>query len=113
MRSPWTNTDNAFEPMFNDVIEIVCSNGNRQTLSCVLLTDGTGEVLTNEMIGTDRQDISLNIKKEDWWFLKNVEIGDIINREVNGTKMTYSVSEIVDDFLMGKVIKARSFSDED
>lgn len=105
--------EKAMKPMFNDVIEIVCSNGNRQTLDCVLLTDGTGEVLTDEMLDTDRQDISLTIKKEDWWYLKNIKIGDIINREVNGTIMTYSISEIVDDFLMGKVIKARSFNNED
>ena len=108
MKSPFTHIDSAFEVFYDEQIVIECKDGRKQTLDVCVFTDNTGDVLAQDMIDTDREDISIAVKREDWQFLDNIGIQDTITRFVNSKCVKYKVSDVLDDCLMGKVIKARS-----
>lgn len=108
---PWKLED-AFDPMFNEDIEIYIG-GTRVTVKCAIFVDSNGEVLSDDMLDTDRRDINIFIRQRDWVLLKNVNVNDIVRRTVGGNVVEYAVSELVDDMAMGKIIKARSTSVEE
>lgn len=109
MKNPYDlkDFDRAFDPMFTDEIVVETSKGS-QTLKCVVFTDNTSDVLTNDMIDSDIEEISINIRKEDWWVMDEIEVGDSISRN----NQQYKVTNVVDDFALGKVIKVRSVQDD-
>lgn len=108
MKSPFRHIDSAFDVFYDETILVECKDGKKQTLDVCVFTDNTGDVLAQDMIDTDREDISIVVKREDWQFLGNVGIQDTITRFVNNKCVKYKVSDVLDDYLMGKVVKARS-----
>lgn len=104
--SPW-DVEDAFDPMFDEEIT-VRSGGVSVTVPCVVFSDVTGDVLSTDAIQTNRMDISIILRNADWAYLKNLSIGDAIERVVNGKVVEYRVSDFVEDMTMGKRIVARS-----
>lgn len=108
MKSPFEHIDSAFDVFYDEQILVECKDGRKQTLTACVFTDNTGDVLAQDMIDTDREDISIAVRREDWALLQNIEIQDSIHRIVNGKCVKYKVSDVLDDYSMGKVVKARS-----
>jgi len=110
MKSPWIDNDKAFAPMFTESIVISCKRSNKtikQTIEAAVFVDMTGDAISDNTLDTDREDIDIVCRKEDWAFVQKLLRGDSIERtEVNGVK--YSVKEVKHDSIMGWVITARS-----
>lgn len=106
-KNPWTDIEEAFEPMYDEVVVVETKNGSRQSLNVIVSTDSTGDALANDMIGSDRMDITIIVKKNEWRYLDKITEGDMVVRYLNGKEMKYRVSEIVDDFVFGRIINAR------
>ena len=93
--------------MFDE--EITIRSGDKSTsVPCVVFSDVTGDVLSDDAIQTGRMDISIIVRNSDWTYLGNLNIGDIIERIVNGKVVEYRISDFVEDMTMGKRILARS-----
>lgn len=105
-KNPWTDIEEAFEPMYDEVV-VETKNGSRQSLNVIVSSDSTGDALADDMIGSDRMDITIIVKKNEWRYLDKITEGDMVVRYLNGKEMKYRVSEIVDDFLFGRIINAR------
>ena len=58
---PWALQD-AFAPMFNEDVEVVVGDC-RFTLKCFVSADSNGEVLSEDMLQTDRRDINLFVRQ--------------------------------------------------
>lgn len=106
-KNPWTDIEEAFEPMYDEVVVVETKNGSRQSLNVIVSSDSTGDALAADMIGSDRMDITIIVKKNEWRYLDKITEGDIVVRYLNGKEMKYRVSEIVDDFVFGRIINAR------
>ena len=111
MRNPW-NINDAFDPMFCEDVEIN-TDTSKFTLKCVVFSDNTGDAFSEDMIQTNRMDICIVIRMDDWPVIKNVHINNVVRRVVNGNVVTYAVSDVIDDQTLGKIIKARSTSISD
>lgn len=57
---PW-KMDDAFDPMFNETLEIDVS-GTHVPVTCAIFADSNGEVLSQDMLDTDRRDINIFIR---------------------------------------------------
>lgn len=112
MRSPWEETDKAFEPMHTETVVFVCKRKGdadmRQAVDVAVFADGTGDVLSEGQMDTDRQDILVSCKRKDWSYVRSIRRGDIIKR-VNFGFRQYAVQSVDEDDVMGFVIRARSF----
>lgn len=106
-KNPWTDIEEAFEPMYDEVVVVETKNGSRQSLNVIVSTDSTGDALADGMIGSDRMDITIIVKKNEWRYLDKITEGDMVVRYLNDKEMKYRVSEIVDDFVFGRIINAR------
>lgn len=106
-KNPWTDIEEAFEPMYDEVVVVETKNGSRQSLNVIVSSDSTGDALADDMIGSDRMDITIIVKKNEWRYLDKITEGDMVVRYLNGKEMKYRVSEIVDDFVFGRIINAR------
>lgn len=106
-KNPWTDIEEAFEPMYDEVVVVETKNGSRQSLNVIVSSDSTGDALADDMIGSDRMDITIIVKKNEWIYLDKITEGDFVVRYLNGKEMKYRVSEIVDDFVFGRIINAR------
>ena len=74
MKSPFRHIDSAFDVFYDEHIVVECKDGRKQILEVCVFTDNTGDVLAQDMIDTDREDISIAVKHEDWQFLDNIGI---------------------------------------
>ena len=106
-KNPWTDIEKAFEPMYDEVVVVETKNGSRQSLNVIVSSDSTGDALADDMIGSDRMDITIIVKKNEWRYLDKITEGDMVVRYLNGKEMKYRVSEIVDDFVCGRIRNAR------
>ena len=85
-KNPWTDIEEAFEPMYDEVVVVHTKNGSRQSLNVIVSSDSTGEALAADMIGSDRMDITIIVKKNEWRYLDKITEGDIVVRYLNGRK---------------------------
>lgn len=108
MKSPFERIDCAFEPFFDETITIQTQDGSSGTFICCCFTDGTSDPLTDDMMETDREDMTFVFKKRDWAFVKNLQRGAMLQRMSNSKK--YSVSEAKLDNALGWVVTAREIS---
>lgn len=96
--------------MFTESIVISGKRGDkafRQTIEAAVFVDMTGDALTGDAIDTDREDIDIVCRKEDYAFVQKLLRGDLIERiAYNG--VTYAIKEVRNDSIMGLVISARS-----
>lgn len=105
MKSPFENIDGAFAPFYDETITIQSKDGSSGTFEVSCFTDGTADPLTDDMMETDREDITFLFKKCDWAFVKKLQRGATIQRMANSKK--YSVSEAKLDNALGWVVTAR------
>lgn len=110
MKSPWTDNDKAFAPMFTESIIVSGQRGQdtfRQTIETAIFVDMTGDALAESNVDTDREDINVVFNQKDYAFVQKLLRGDLIERTMmNGIK--YKIQEVKHDSLMGWVVKARS-----
>ena len=74
-------------------------------MTVCVMTDNNGDPLSEDLVDSSREDISIVACKSDWAFVKALERGDKLTRVCVGKN--YVVQEVVEDFAMGFVIKAR------
>ena len=111
MKSPWENIDKAFEPMFQEPVLVTCKRNNKtieQTILCSVFSSTTGEPLVDDSLETDRVDLDFVFKRQDWKFINTLKRGDSIQRVGLFKKPEYAVMSVVEDDVMGLVVKARS-----
>ena len=107
MKNPWKDNDGAYCDMFDEQVEVEAHDGKRTTMDCAVFTDGTGDPFSDDMLDTDREDITLVFAKKDWPFVQRLRRVDTIRRpDFNG--LSYSVQEAKLDNCLGWCVKARS-----
>lgn len=106
-RSPWKHNETAFDLMYDECVSIKPKNGMRTTKQCCIFIDNTADSLSEDMQETNREDIILTFRDCDSKYVNTLKRGDVIYRVEHGNK-TYAVQSVVDDRVMGLVVKARS-----
>lgn len=106
MTSPWKNIDGAFEPMMDECMSIYAVNGDATSLRVCVFTDNTIDPDTDEFLSSEESQINISCRREDYPFVKSLKRGARIHRPK--TNKNYAVQEVVEDFVMGLVIKAKS-----
>ena len=106
-KNPWTDIEEAFEPMYDEVVVVETKNGSRQSLNVIVSTDGTGDALADDMIGSDRMDITIIVKKNEWSYLDKITNGDIVVRCLYDKEMIYRLFEVFVYFVIGRIVSAR------
>ena len=102
MQTPFTMIDRAFDPMFDEKVIV----GKQTILACVTMDTG-GEVLMDGMVDTEREDIVILCRPEDWGQVKLMQVGDRVRRpEANGRE--YAISSVDRDRVLGIAVRARS-----
>lgn len=107
MGDPFKSIDKAFEPMMTEEVVVVTPDGQRQTIKAFVAVDNTGDPLCDEMMDTDREDINVTARAEDWYTVTKLERGAKLERPQLGNKK-YAVQDVVMDSIMGLIVKARS-----
>lgn len=105
MKSPWKDiADGAYMPMFDETVAIA-QGGKQTSLKAAVFTDGMGDPVSNDMLDTEREDMTFVFAKKDWPFISTLKRGAKVERCSCGK--TYVVSEATLDECLGWVIKAR------
>lgn len=110
MTSPWNIDDRAFAPMYDTAVIISCTRDGKeisQTVRCFVSSDVTGEPIADEMLDTDRKDLNFSFARRDWAFLKMVRRGDKVKRQGLLGEAVYTVQDVIEDDVLGIVIKGR------
>ena len=106
MDSPFDNTFPAFEPFFDEVVVITHAD-KPQSIPVCIFADGIGDALAEDSVDTDREDITLIFRREDWAYVQTLQRGDILKRTVTNGK-SYTVQSSKYDSAMGWCVSARS-----
>lgn len=103
--NPFHNIESAFDVFFTEGVIVKLRDGSTHTIQACVMADNTGDVITDTAVDTNREDISILAKKCDWeWVSSKISVGDNVER-LNGKR--YAVMNVVEDFALGKIIKAR------
>lgn len=105
MTNPFSDIENAFRPFFNEAVVARLKTGEAQTIPACVFDDIEGEPLLDQSLDTERRDIVVLCRAEDWLFVKKLRRGDRIEMPDAGLK--YAVSQVRNDADQGIVIKAR------
>lgn len=106
MKSPWKEIDiRAYAPMFDEYASIKTPDGKTTTFEVAVFTDGIADPLTDDMMDTDREDVTFVFKKKDWPFVKNLTRGTIVTRCTYDKQ--YAISEAKLDNCFGWCVTAR------
>lgn len=70
-----------------------------------MFVDGMGDPVSDDMLDTEREDVTFVFAKKDWPFVKTLKRGATIRRGDVGTE--YAVSESKLDNCLGWCVKAR------
>ena len=106
MKSPYEHIDKAFAPFFDEQIAVTTNDGSRTTvMHASVFTSGTSDPLTDDMIETEREDVTFVFNKGDWPFVKGLQRGATIKRMKSNKK--YAVSEAKYDDALGWLVTAR------
>lgn len=84
-------------------------DGKKQTINCVVTEDITQEPLDENMMDTEQKAISISFRRCDWYYINNITRGDKIYRPCQNK--WYSVTDVLDDFALGFIVKAREIGD--
>lgn len=110
MKSPWTDVDGAFCVMYDEPVVISGKRADRrfcQTIDAVVFASSTGDALADGMMDSDREDIYIVCRQQDYAFVQSLQRGDMVSRTAfNG--LSYKVQDVRRDMLMGWLIAARS-----
>ena len=107
MKSPWKDNDCAFAPMFDETVAFITPDSKKTSMRAAVFTDGMGDPVSDDMLDTEREDLTFVFCKKDWPFVKNVKRGTTLVR-CNYNGLEYAVSEAKLDNCLGWCIKARS-----
>ena len=92
----------AFDPFYDEDIVVELKGGQRVAVKACVTTDNTVSPISEEMMDTETQSISVCFRRSDWPMLGSIKRGDKIMRTLwNGQPQTYSVSEVRQDFALG------------
>lgn len=91
--------------MFDEHVSIETPDGKKTTFEVAVFTDGIADPLTDDMMDTDREDVTFVFKKQDWPFVKTLKRGAVVTR--CSCDKSYSVSEAKLDNCFGWVVTAR------
>lgn len=106
MCNPWKDiSDGAYAPMFAEKVAITTIDGKRTTLKAAVFTDGMGDPVSDDMLDTEREDMTFVFAKKDWPFISTLKRGAQVERCF--CSKDYAVSEAKLDECLGWVIKAR------
>ena len=105
MKSPFEDIDAAFDPMFDESI-VLSHCGETQTIQASVFLDNTADPITGDAMETDREEIYIVCKPQDWGYVSQLARGDKVERIAFGTK--YKVTEAKRDAVLGWCIHARS-----
>ena len=106
MKNPWKDiSDAAFIPMFDEHASVKTPDGKETTFEVAVFVDGMADPMSDDMMDTDREDVTFVFKRKDWPFVQKLTRGATITRCVNDK--IYAVSEAKLDNCLGWVIKAR------
>lgn len=105
MKSPFRHIDSAFDVFYDEQIVVECKDGRKQTLQACVMTDNTGDPLSEELVDSEREDLNIVARRCDWAFVQTLARGDKAIRLCTNKK--YVVQEVVEDFVMGLVVKVR------
>lgn len=107
-KSPFANSDNAFDPFFTDFVKVTLKTGETQTLRVSIFSDIEGDPINDDSsIDTETTDIQMNARQADWHFIKRMARGDLIELPTTYKKQKYKVQNVKNDFALGIIIKAR------
>lgn len=110
MKSPWTNIDSAFDQMFDeDIIVKFRRDGEpcSQTFKVYVTTGITSDSMSEEIMDSQSQAISVLSRKDDYSFFLKLKRGDIIVRPMFFNK-SYTIEEVKYDELMHLIVIAKS-----
>lgn len=105
MTTPFTNVEDAFDVFFNETIAVKTPDGKSTPLRAAVFTDGMGDPLTDDMMDSQREEITFVFLKDDWPFVKTLKRGATITRCL--IDKTYAVSEAKLDNCLGWCVTAR------
>lgn len=106
MKNPWKDiSDAAFMPMFDEHASVKTPDGKETTFEVAVFVDGMADPMSDDMIDTDREDVTFVFKRQDWPFVKKLTRGATITRCVNDK--IYAVSEAKLDNCFGWCVTAR------
>lgn len=106
MKSPFQDIgEGAYAPFFDDTVSITTKSGESGTFDVSVFQDGIADTLSDDMMDTEREDLTFVFSIKDWPFVKNLKRGDTIQRFA--TEKTYVISEAKRDNLLGWVAIAR------
>lgn len=110
MKSPFENIEKAFEPFYNDEIVVETKGGERQTVRAFLATDNTADTLDENMMESNQEAIQITFPREVWPYVGSLKRGDRIIKtdKVTNQEREYVVQDVLMDFALGFVVKARS-----
>lgn len=95
LANPWKDSDNAFDAFFDETVIVSSPSGdNKTTLPVAPFTCSTGDPLSEDMMDTERLDMSFVFRRTDFPRIKTLTRGWKIERP--GGK-TYVVSRVVTD----------------
>lgn len=105
MTNPFSDTEKAFRPFFGEAVVARLKSGEAQTITAVVFDDIEGDPLSDQSLDTERRDIVVLCRAEDWLFVRKLKRGDRIERP--DACLKYAVSQVRNDADQGIVIKAR------
>ena len=110
MKSPWIDIDNAFDQMFDEDIIVKYKRDGEpcsRTMRVYVTTGITSDTMTDELIDSQSQTISIVSRQEDYAFVMKLKRGDVIVRPMCLNKI-YTVEEVKYDELMHLIVIAKS-----
>ena len=110
MKSPWNNIDSAFDPMFDEEIVVKFKRDGEpcsQTMRVYVTTGITSDTLSEDIMDSQSQVISIVSRQEDYAFFMKLKRGDVIVRPMCLNKI-YTVEEVKYDELMHLIAIAKS-----
>lgn len=92
-KSPFTDTDSAFEPFYEEDAIVELKGGEKQTVKVLVATDNTADPMADEMLDTTDESIAVTFLKQDWACLADIKRGDRITLPAKGCRKqkVYSV----------------------
>lgn len=80
MTSPFRHTDKAFEPFFTEKVSVRTNDGKRTSvLYAAVFTTGQAEPLADDdMLDTEREDMTFVFRKREWPFIQQLARGATI-----------------------------------
>lgn len=103
--SPFYGNEDAYNPMFDEVVFLVNPDGKEGRYVVSIFNDGTSDPLDDGMMDTDLEEITVVFGKRDWKFVQKVKRGATLRRGI-GNK-NYTVYDAKWDAALGWIIQAR------